>query len=98
MSETISCAICGREVEVYQSYIVRIEVLAAPESPPIDEHALPDAKGAIAELIEQMSAMTSGELTEGVYQVYEYRLCPKCHRRFINNPLGLPRRRRSGQN
>jgi hypothetical protein len=41
---------------------------------------------------------TYDELQDGVHRRFEYKLCPACQRQFLTNPLGVPRKRREGEN
>lgn len=92
------CAACGRSVTRSESYIVRMEVLADPGTPAIDTESEPDACASISDLLEQLSAMSAEELEDQVYRRFEYRLCGRCHKNFLANPMGLPRLRAHGRN
>lgn len=63
-----------------------------------DEIAATDFDAVLAELFRQMSQMTAEELQDGVHRRFEYRLCPACQRRYLANPLGMPRTVRVGKN
>ena len=39
MSERVECELCGREVDVHESYVVRVEVFADPSVPPVSGEA-----------------------------------------------------------
>ncbi len=92
MSQSL-CDSCRRGIEPGSGYCVRIEAFADSEMPAISTEG-PEAGGEmdIAELLDQMRDMTGDELQDGVYRSFAYRLCPACHRDFLANPLGRPRR------
>ena len=98
MSE--ACDICGAAIQVGEGYVVRVDVFADPRTAPIDSDSLPggDPAAAMASLIEQMKHMSADELQDGVHRRFEYRLCPKCQREYLSNPLGMPRRIQVGRN
>lgn len=87
-TETI-CDMCTRLVEPHAHYVVKIEVLADPEIPPISGEALEetDYRDKIRELLYSMKESTPRELQDGVYRRFEFRLCPACQRRYLENPL-----------
>ncbi len=94
------CAVCGATLRAGAHYVARIDVFADPAVEPVDDQTFgPDGAGAaVADLLEQMKAMTADELMDGVHRRFEYALCPACHKRFLANPLGLPRGTRPGVN
>jgi hypothetical protein len=80
-------------IEPGSGYCVKIEAFADSEMPPLStEGAEAGGEMEIAELLEQMRDMTGDELQDGVYRAFAFRLCPDCHRDFLANPLGRPRR------
>ena len=85
---------------MHESFIVRIDVFADPNLPPIsgEGSANLDTSESMAELLEQMKSMSADDLQDGVHRRFEHRLCAKCQRAFMANPLGLPRQRKSGMN
>jgi hypothetical protein len=76
-----------------------MEIFADSQTPPLNTDG-PGAAGEtnIAELLEQMREMSADELQDGVYRAFEFRLCAACHRDFLANPLGRPRRATAGRN
>jgi hypothetical protein len=94
------CALCGKDVPPGEGYVVRIDVFADPELPPMTGQQIEalDFDATFAELMEQIKQMSAEELQEGVHRRIEYRLCPPCHRRYLANPLGVPRDVRVGTN
>ena len=96
----VACELCGREVAVHESYVVRIDVFADPSVPPTTAAELhsTDFDAAAADLIEQMKHLTADDLHDDVHRRFEYRLCRPCQRKFLTNPLGRPRVVRAGEN
>lgn len=96
----VSCAICDREVDVHDSFVVRIDVFADPSLPDVSgaELEIIGSAQTMADLLEQMKQMSPDELQDGVHRRFEYRLCGSCQREFLANPLGLPRKRKMGTN
>ena len=86
--ETI-CDICHRLIEPHAHYVVKIEVTANPEMPPVGRAELEetDYRETIRQLLEQMKDASPRELQDDVYRRFEFRLCPACQRRYLENPL-----------
>jgi len=100
MERLETCAICGRSVTVGEGFVARIDVFADPRLPHMsaDEIAEGDLHAAIAAAIEEAKDLSADDLQDGVHRRFEYRLCALCQRRFLANPLGLPRDHRIGEN
>jgi len=98
--EAVTCDLCGTEVPLHESYVVRIDVFADPSLPPITQEELQtvDSGQNMAKLLEQMKGMSTEQLQDGVHRRFEHRICPKCHREFLSNPLGKPRVRGEARN
>ena len=98
--ESVGCELCGREVAVHESYVVRVEVFADPSLPQAsaEELAAIDFDETYADLLDQMKHMTVDDLQDDVHRQFEYRICRPCQREFLANPLGKPRRVRAGTN
>jgi hypothetical protein len=81
-------------IEPGSGYCVKIEAFADSEMPPISTDGPPYALGEvdIAELLDQIREMSTEELQDGVHREFQFQLCPDCHRDFLANPLGRPRR------
>jgi len=95
-----ACAICHRPVEIGAGYVARIDVFADPALPPTTEAELAsgDFAASMAAAIEAAKKLSADELQDGIHRRFEFRLCPACHRRFLANPLGLPRKAPLGKN
>ena len=100
MADHVTCDICGITIERHEHFVVRIDIFADPSTPPIDtdhwngENVTESIEG----VIEKLSALSADDLQDDVHRRFEYRLCAACQKRFLSNPLGLPRRRASGKN
>jgi len=92
------CDSCGQPLDEAGHYIVRIEVFADPASPQIRTDGSAGEGEAIAALIEQMSEMSADELQDQVHRRFEYRVCPRCQKQILVNPLGRPRVMRMARN
>ena len=95
-----ACELCGREVELHESYVVRIDVFADPSVPPTSAEELQsmDFDQTVADLMEQMKHLSADDLQDDVHRRFEYRLCRPCQRQYLANPLGKPREVRAGKN
>lgn len=97
---TVDCELCGRDTDFFSSYIVRIDVFAEPTLPPLsteDPEAL-DLDQTLAQVSEQIKGLTADDLQDSVHRRFEYRLCQACHKSFLANPMGKPRRTAPGPN
>ena len=89
----VLCDLCNRPVSPHGHYIVRIDVFADPEMPPVSSEEMEEAdyQAAMAELMEQMKGMTAEELQDQIHRRFEFKICRTCQMRFLVNPLGKPR-------
>jgi hypothetical protein len=94
-AQRVICEVCGTRVQPHAHYVVRIDVFADPSVPAVtsDELEETDFDNTLEKLMAQMQHMSADDLQDGVHRRFEYRLCPSCHKQFLTNPLGLPRRR-----
>lgn len=102
MAEQKFCDMCSCPINPDERYVVRIQAYADPAVPAIDtsrdepgHQPYPDM---IQDIIRQLEHLSADELQDQVYREYEYSLCTACHRLFLSNPLGKPRRRSVGRN
>jgi hypothetical protein len=88
--EPLTCEICHRELATTGHYIVRIDVFADPAMPPAtrDELNAIDFDAEIDNLLDEMKDMTPDELQDQVHRRFEFRICPRCQRQFLRDPLG----------
>jgi hypothetical protein len=100
MTLRVLCDLCDRPVPPHAHYVVRIDVFADPEIPPVTSQEMQetDYQQAMAELMAQMAGMSAGDLQDQVARRFEFKLCRACQMRFLANPLGKPRTRRTGEN
>ena len=91
--EAVECELCGRRVELHESYVVRIDVFADPSVPSVTSEQLQgiDFDETISDLMEQLKHLSADDLQDDVHRRFEYRICRPCQRRFLANPLGKPR-------
>ncbi|CAA9386530.1 MAG: hypothetical protein AVDCRST_MAG64-979 [uncultured Phycisphaerae bacterium] len=92
-ADAVTCDLCAATLPAHASYVVRIDVFADPSLPPMsgDELAGFDFDAALEQVAEEAAGMTADDLQDGVHRRFEYRLCPRCQKRFLANPLGKPR-------
>jgi hypothetical protein len=100
MASRVHCDICNVVIAPHAHYIVRMDVFADPSIPEMSTEELEemDADATFAKLIDDMKQMTAEDLQDQVHRRFEFKLCPACQKRFLANPLGLPRKRSSGEN
>lgn len=99
MALRVTCSICGRQVLVHDSYVVRVDVFAEPTTPPLDTtDEQNDPKVVLPALMKQIASMSAEELQDQVHRRMEFRLCGRCQREFLANPLGLPRTKAPSRN
>ncbi len=98
MAEQVLCHVCGIDLSIHDSYIVRIDVMADPTVPEMSSDDPGNSAETYRALIEQLKHLSAEEMNDQVFKRFEYRLCPICHKRFLQNPMGMPRRRRPGMN
>lgn len=94
------CDICGGPLPEHGFYVLRMELFAEPSLPQVSgtELASTDYQRQMQKLIEQMSGMSAEDMQDQVYRRFHFRICPICQPRFLANPLGLPRSRRTTEN
>jgi hypothetical protein len=85
----ISCDHCGKNLEAGEThFVVRIEVFAAHEPPPLTEEDLDaDHMEAVGALLEQMEEDGEEHVVPQTQQ-RRYDLCPGCRQRYLRDPLG----------
>jgi hypothetical protein len=95
-----SCALCQRSISPGLGYCVRIDVYADPHLPPMttDEIEASNFDATLSGLTQQIQSMSAEELQDGVHRRLEYQLCAVCHKRYLANPLGMPRAVRTSSN
>jgi len=68
--DRVSCELCGREVELHDSYVVRIDVFAEPSMTPVRGAALAaiDFDDTYGELMAQLKYLTADDLQDAVHR------------------------------
>jgi hypothetical protein len=99
-SQHVICDLCGSRVPPSGFYVVRIDVYADPSVPPMSTEELEetDFDQTFQQLLDQMKGMSADDLQDDVHRRFEYRLCRPCQRKFLANPLGMPRVREVREN
>ena len=93
MSDRVVCDVCGASAPPHGHYIVRIDVFADPSVPSVSSNDLEqtDFDEKFAELLQSMKDLSADDLQDDVHRRFEFKLCRPCQRRFLANPLGMPR-------
>jgi len=90
-----SCDLCGRRLDEGRRYVAKVEVYPAFDPDQIDEDDL-DADN-LEELASAIEAIEAGQqipLDEDGQKEFRFDLCPHCHQRYLNDPLGRDALRR----
>lgn len=93
MQDPPLCALCNRPIPCGEGYIVKIEVFADPQLPPMtmDQINAADLNSSLADLNQQIQNMSAEDLQDGVHRSFTHHLCARCHKTYLANPLGIPR-------
>jgi hypothetical protein len=86
-----SCDLCGKTIQPGddQRYVVRIEAYAAQDPPLITDADLEDDHmEEISQLLRDMEDNLDSDDTDPSARAFRFDLCPKCHSRFVRDPLG----------
>jgi hypothetical protein len=89
-SPPVVCHRCGIELHPGSGdfYVVRIEALADPSGPVIeDEDFNRDFRREIERLVEELSGLSEQEALDQVYRRLTLHLCTACYRKWIENPV-----------
>ncbi len=90
-----SCDLCGRRLNEERRFVAKVEVYPAFDPDEIEESDL-DADN-LEELASAIEAIEAGEpppAEESGPQEFRFDLCPHCHQRYLNDPLGRDALRR----
>ena len=100
MADHTVCDVCGAATPPHAHYVVRIDVYADPSVPAMSTEDLDatDFDQKFADLLEQMKQFTAEDLQDDVHRRFEFKLCRPCQARFLVNPLGKPRERKTSNN
>ena len=70
-------------------FVVKIEAYPGFDPTEIKEDDLEDdPMEAVSQLLQRDEALSSDELTTTLHKGFRFDLCPACHRKFVNDPLG----------
>jgi hypothetical protein len=88
----ITCDYCHKKIlpDIDDRFVVKIEVFAAHDPDVLTEADFDDDHmEAVSELLrEEEENLVDSEATTPVYKNFRYDLCPECHKKFLNDPLG----------
>jgi len=84
------CDLCGLPLEVGGlRFVVKVQAYAAPDNLEITSADLArDHEAEIRRLAGLMENMSEEDLMRDVFVEFVYDLCPACHRRYTDDPLG----------
>ena len=93
MAEPVRCDICDAVIPPHMHFIVRTDVYFNPEMPEITAEQLDkmDFDAEWKSIFAAMEKLSPEEAQDQVHRRFEHRICAKCHRDFLGNPLGKPR-------
>jgi len=83
-----SCDLCGKDLQpgLDSHFVVKMEVFAAHHPAELTEEDLD------ADHLEEISQLLAEEGPETepspAFKMLRYDLCPSCHKKFLNDPLG----------
>jgi len=85
-----TCDMCGEQMQGGRDlhYVAKIQVYAGAD--PLEftaEELKANIREKIRRLLEQMEDMDARELEESVYREFRFDLCPRCWRRYVEDPL-----------
>jgi hypothetical protein len=82
-----SCDLCGQPLDEHR-FVVRMEVFPAYDPDQLHEADLDaDHLQAVAAELQE-AEMTGQRLDDCEAKSFRYDLCPRCHARFLKDPLG----------
>jgi len=92
----ITCDLCGKDLTASgeSRYVVRIEAFPGFDPMAITEADLDeDPMEAVSELLQRDEHLNSEELATPLNKNFRFDLCPCCHKKYLNDPLGreMPR-------
>jgi hypothetical protein len=86
-----TCDLCGKELTTADErrYVVKIEAYPGFDPTEIKEVDLDDdPMEAVAQILQRDEALVSEDLATQLHKGFRFDLCPSCHRKFVNDPLG----------
>jgi hypothetical protein len=93
MAEPVRCDICDALIPPHMHFMVRTDVFFNPDLPEMSKEQMDqiDFNAEWKSIFQQMEQLTPQEAQDQVHRRFEHRICGKCHREFLANPLGKPR-------
>jgi hypothetical protein len=86
-----TCDLCGKDMTATSDprYVVKIEVLPGFDPNEIREDDLDDdPMEAVSELLQRDESLSADDLAAQSPKGFRFDLCPKCHGKFVKDPLG----------
>jgi hypothetical protein len=87
-----TCDLCGKEMMpgVSHRYVVKMEVFAAHDPAEITEEDLDeDHMEAVSQILrDEQEGLVDPDEIAPKFKKIRYDLCPDCHQKFLNDPLG----------
>jgi hypothetical protein len=100
MADGLVCDACGATLllESDVRYVLRMEGHAAYDPMEVTREDLErDLRAEMRALLETLSGLSAEEAQDQVYRSFDFDLCPRCWRAFLDDPLrGLRRPAASG--
>ena len=70
-------------------FVVKIEAYPGFDPTEIKEDDLEDdPMEAVSQILQRDEALSSDALSSTLHKGFRFDLCPSCHRKFVNDPLG----------
>ena len=92
-----SCDLCGLHLG-QRRFVVKLEVYPGYDPDELDEDDLDvDHLQEVSKMIQEMEATGKIDVDDCSLKNYRFDLCPHCHQRFIEDPLGRETLRRQLQ-
>jgi hypothetical protein len=86
-----TCDLCGKDLTTSGDgrYVVKIEAYPGFDPTEIKEDDLDDdPMEAVAQILQRDEELTSDELSATLRKGFRFDLCPACHHKFVQDPLG----------
>jgi hypothetical protein len=89
-----SCDLCGQHL-ADRRFVAKVEVYPAFDPEEFDEDDLDvDHLQEISDVIEEMEESGNFQVEDCGPKTFRYDLCPSCHQKFLEDPLGRDALRR----
>ena len=86
-----TCDLCGKDLTTCSDgrFVVKIEAYPGFDPTEIREDDLTDdPMEAVSQILQRDEGLSSDELSATMHKGFRFDLCPACHRKFVNDPLG----------